>query len=54
MGRFVAAFSSLIFPGLGHLFYGQLSMAMIWFIAGFFFGPLVNILSGLHIFMTAD
>jgi TM2 domain-containing membrane protein YozV len=53
MGRFVAAFFSLIFPGLGQLFYGQWGMALAWFAGSLIFGPLLNIFSAGHILITA-
>ncbi len=49
---FFAALGSLIIPGLGHLFSGQIAWAMGWFGLGLFFGPLINIFSAAHAFFA--
>lgn len=47
-----AAIGSFIIPGLGQLFSGMAGWAIVWFGAGLFLGPIINIFSAAHAFFA--
>jgi TM2 domain-containing membrane protein YozV len=49
MKPILGALCSFLIPGLGQLFYGHLGWAILWLALACGFGPLVNVLSAIHV-----
>ena len=51
MLKYIAAIASILIPGLGQVFHGQLWAGLGWFIFGMIFPPFGNIGSAIHAFL---
>jgi len=49
MKKIIGALCSLIVPGLGQLFYGKITWALVWMIASLFTGGMANIFAAVHV-----
>jgi len=49
----IASICSLVFPGLGQVFYGKFAWGLIWFFSILVIGPLANLLSAAHVLFLA-
>jgi len=49
MKKIIGALCSLIIPGLGQLFYGKITWAIVWMIASLCTGGFANVLAAVHV-----
>jgi len=50
----IGAICSFIVPGLGQLFYGKITWAIVWMIAGLCTGGLINVFAAIHVFFLGS